>query len=86
MTYDFPDIYIQMNDEERKRFAGQALRMFDELLEFPGLANTISSPGSSHLSARIVNLARYLVKFHPGPRRSVSTQTDDAPRKQLWSQ
>ena len=39
------------------------------------MANIISSPGSSHLSAIIVNLARYLVKFHPGPRRSVATQT-----------
>ena len=31
---------------------------------------------SSTLSARLVDLARYLVKFHPGPRRSISTQTD----------
>ena len=84
MKFAFSDIYIQMNGEERNRFAGHALRMFNEFLEFPNLAHEVLQ--SSNLSKRLVNLARYLVKFHPGPRRSVATQTDDAPVKQLWSQ
>ena len=84
MKFAFSDIYIQMNGEERNRFAGHALRMFDEFLDYPHLDNEVYS--SSNLSARLVSLARYLVKFHPGPRRSVATQTDDAPVKQLWSQ
>ena len=63
-----------MNDEERKRFAGHALRMFEGFLEYPDLAKTAS--GSYDASVRIVGLARYLLKFHPGPRRSVATQTD----------
>ena len=84
MKFAFSDIYIQMKDEERNRFAGHALRMFNEFLEFPNLAHEVLQ--SSNLSKRLVNLARYLVKFHPGPRRSVATQTDDAPVKQLWSE
>lgn len=42
--------------------------------------------GAAALAGAALGLARYLVKFHPGPRRSVATQTDDAPVKQLWSQ
>ena len=62
-----------MNAEEKNRFAGHALRMFNEFLKSRNLADDVYR--SNNLSARIVNLARYLVKFHPGPRRSVATQT-----------
>lgn len=74
IEFVFPDIYIKMNDEERKRFAGHALRMFEGFLEYPDLAKTAS--GSYELSARLVRLARFLLSFVPKPRRSVSTQTD----------
>ena len=70
----FPDIYIQMSDEERKRFAGHALRMFEGFLEYPDLAKTAS--GCYDVSARLVRLARFLLSFVPKPRRSVATQTD----------
>ena len=74
MKFAFSDIYIKfMNEEERNRFAGHALRMFDEFLDYPHVATDVYQ--SSNLSARLVGLARYLVKFHPGPRRSVATQT-----------
>ena len=64
-----------MNDEERKRFAGHALRMFEGFLEYPDLAQTASR--SYDVSARLVALARFLLsEFLPKPRRSVSTQTD----------
>ena len=71
----FPDIYIQMSDEERKRFAGHALRIFQGLLEDHDLAKTASR--SYDVSARLVDLARFLLsEFLPKPRRSVATQTD----------
>ena len=71
----FPDIYIQMSDEERKRFAGHALRMFQGFLETDDLAKTASR--SYDVSARLVDLARFLLsEFLPKPQRSVATQTD----------
>ena len=62
-----------MSDEERKRFAGHALRMFKGFLEYPDLAKSASR---SDVSARLVGLARLLLSFFPKPRRSISTQTD----------
>ena len=73
-----------MNDEERKRFAGHALRMFKGFLEYPDLAQTASR--SYDVSARLVGLARFLLAFIPGPRRSVSTQTDSKPRRSVATQ
>ena len=75
---EFPAIFIQMSDDERNRFAGHALRMFQSFLELPKvvrIATKSTSSLSEGLSARLVGLAYYLVKFHPGPRRSVATQT-----------
>jgi len=74
IAFVFPDIYIKMNDEERKRFAGHALRMFQGFLEYGDLAKTAS--GSYDVSARLVRLARFLLSFGPKPRRSIATQTD----------
>ena len=75
IEFVFPDIYIQMSDEERKRFAGHALRIFQGLLEDNDLAKTASR--SYDVSARLVALARFLLsEFLPKPRRSISTQTD----------
>ena len=74
MKFAFSDIYIQMKDEERNRFAGHALRMFEGFLEYPDLAQTASR--SYDVSARLVGLARLLLSFFPKPRRSISTQTD----------
>ena len=74
IEFVFPDIYIKMNDEERKRFAGHALRMFQGFLEYGDLAKTAS--GSYDVSARLVRLARFLLSFGPKPRRSIATQTD----------
>ena len=73
-----------MNDEERNRFASHALRMFNEFLEYPDLAHEVYR--SSNLSARLVGLARFLLAFIPGPRRSVSTQTDSKPRRSVATQ
>ena len=73
IEFVFPDIYIKMDDEERKRFAGHALRMFEGFLEYPDLAKSASR---SDVSARLVGLARLLLSFFPKPRRSISTQTD----------
>ena len=74
IEFVFPDIYIKMNDEERKRFAGHALRMFEGFLEHHDLAKTASR--SYDVSARLVDLARFLLSFLPKPRRSIATQTD----------
>ena len=71
-------MFILFNEEERNRFAGHALRMFQSYLELPKL-NPHVKCYENHVSdslARVTGLARYLVKFHPGPRRSVSTQTE----------
>ena len=84
IAFVFSDIYIEMNDEERKRFAGHALRMFKGFLEYPDLAQTASR--SYDVSARLVGLARFLLAFIPGPRRSVSTQTDSKPRRSVATQ
>ena len=90
----FPHIFIELDDEKRNRFAGHALRMFQSFLGRPMFQ--VLKKGSDDQSsyefricdrlAKVTGLARYLLKFHPGPRRSVATQTDDAPVKQLWSQ
>ena len=74
IEFVFPDIYIQMNEEERNRFAGHALRMFKRFLEYPNLAKTVSRVDG--VAARLVGLARFLLSLLPKPRRSISTQTD----------
>ena len=74
----FPNIFIHFNEEERNRFAGHALRMFQSYLGLPKLNPHVKSYENQVCTrlARTTRLARYLVKLHPGPRRSVATQTD----------
>ena len=78
---NFLDMLNYFNEEERNRFAGHALRMFKRYLKLPELVKKRSDDKSyeNKVSARLARtkrLACYLFKFHPGPRRSISTQTD----------
>ena len=75
---------LELQSQETEALLKKSERPKQRALAIHIVAQTASR--SYDVSARLVGLARFLLAFIPGPRRSVSTQTDSKPRRSVATQ